>query len=1578
MTTTTDVSVLGLDQSSVNKFLANFLDRIKHSSQNMTYEATIDLMSEAYRSTGTDSSIVEVIRALKHDRSIRKSWDDTHKLVTEGNGGLFAPTRSNEPKNARQVLNDTHFPKFDSLDDWSNYISGAGTSLGGWMTGGPKDILSTTDSAISAALEKRFSPRSTYRRIKSYASEQTLVKTNIPTGTNPVESRLRGIEQLNAESAEALNSRSLGARRAYNALHNVSRGVSAVGSGISLGQGGIDLYSGINQNDGTRIAGGAIALTGGLVSVGDSVAKRVSSSYKAAAAVRAAGLGADIGRGGSKAAHFAPVAGGLIAVAAGIVSVAKNSRAADESFATGNWGRGAMFTTMATLDSVAVVVDIVGTVADFIPGVGTIVSVVCDIASTIIGAVSDLIGAFTELVDTRSDDQKVRDAFDKYLQSSAFTGYIDKLAEEFKTQGFDVFVYMTDAESAKVDADGVDLKAHNTKMARVRRDLTSKVAGVTDKMRRQVKLDATGQSNIISGGDADDLLQVVRDDEYLAEASKILKGLGGDDRIVGGHGPDTIIGGAGNDKLYGRSGPDYLFGGSGGDYLKPGPDARTAVGGLGNDVVVLNEPDTHYDGGLRGTGIDTLMIPGSIVPEDHPGRMIIAYRPSTMKIEIRSIWPGSYATSPYGKAYKSIHGFEKVYVETKGRFSRIDLEQDRSLVGLVAEKTSTLIDFDGGADHARRGKSIYVAAELAEGTHILQFADLGNGVRGRLFGYAEHGYHALTIVSDTPTHRTIFLDSDDSANYNRYQGNNAVSIFRLGKVDAISLMNSSEAEFLYNPAGREFDLSKLSSTSPAVIVGLSSGTVKLQQKSFCNALLSLDRFSDLQAMHHPLRLVFGAGKSNLLDLSRTTKHPLAIDVGSNNVKLEGTNTVCATFGNVANFNLGPGRHSVFSPTDDVNVTLNGGSHKVGVAQFSKISSYAGEHEVALESHSILAMAASGDTIGKIVALDLDILKPATSDRLKLSDYVIKIDGTPLTEHSKPTQGAADTISFSLDKEGYASVENVMIHHESDASGLEQVKAAMLNKDYTLDTNVYPPNRASGGKDQGLLRYYRRAANLVSFHDRCLRFSLSHVDALIRSVTDYQDNHDYRQYSFKVLFYKKSRNTVKLSGQGCRGSALELIGVDGLSDFRVAYDKTAHVLNIYCQSPDQHTHGISYNKTDEPLVTYHVDSPDVQSAIEAFCAHFSTVVIDRDGTGERRKSYDVEAFKSALHYLSETTNRDLGLSSSLFTSFPKRFPPGNTITFFIDGVNEAKVFDSRVDHTVDATGDREYIDRLPSDRSGMTCHLDFSSSGKCIAWIDASKQNQWHVHSSTRGSTGLGVLVLAGVAPARMRVQSTGGSPETHVFSAGPASKIHWHGRKPDIVYFQDTKRLYTGRRGDNPYTAPHGPAGRRGPVISLSPKDLIVDKHVLYEEYSGWSGQYPQAKHVVFIERHPRQGSFFSVVYTPNTPGPIVAGWQTNVMVGLPKIVSGRTYRVTVHGTYDRRDFGRSGVATAFYLAVGAPGGFGIYGSMLKQVRNAQDESTITELEVTVDSNPDNKPVVLTINSVERALTLSGLTIVEI
>jgi hypothetical protein len=72
----------------------------------------------------------------------------------------------------------------------------------------------------------------------------------------------------------------------------------------------------------------------------------------------------------------------------------------------------------------------------------------------------------------------------------------------------------------------------------------------------------------------------------------LLRGLAGNDTLLGGIGLDRLLGAAGNDRLVGGSGRDWLLGGVGDDRVEARDGEQDTVDyGAGRDTVIADKRD---------------------------------------------------------------------------------------------------------------------------------------------------------------------------------------------------------------------------------------------------------------------------------------------------------------------------------------------------------------------------------------------------------------------------------------------------------------------------------------------------------------------------------------------------------------------------------------------------------------------------------------------------------------------------------------------------------------------------------------------------------------------------------------------------------------------------------------------------------------------------------------------------------------------------------------------------------------------------------------------------------------------------
>ncbi len=634
-------------QSALMKQLGGLLINAVKQPDAVDERSIFDAVGNSLSESGTVQEYIDVIMALKNDEEIQQA-------LTQFQQGLEGIRDISETGTAALAANGASGPTFDAglngdvllgddedLIRYSDYISGAGSSIGGFVPGIPGTVIGLSKNINSLRLrdvlrlEKKLG-----RDVKRWARA---VDDNLRTGYQDqlgvwrrdrkavvidasdlgygkhvkadLSAKDRALLQVFDTGTELDQARvkAKAAAKTDKLLGKVGKGVKVVGSGFSIAQGSVSVaagreklsdayeryekgeisleeYNTVATKARLRIASGSLGIGKGVVNIGELIAVKVAKN-----------IGEEASK---KASRFAPVVGNVIGLGLGALSVTKNAMAADEARLSGNHGRAAMFGVMAALDSVTLVLDAVSLALDFIPGIGTLASFVVDLFSTVIGFFSDLIGFFTELVDTRTPEEKLKAEFDKYISSDQFKKYIDKVADNYKEQGYDILRYHIDAESANIEVDSVENSEQLRKKIESRtiiRELTEKAKQNTQNLRLAILEDRFGD-NKLKAGPGDDLIQVV--DKSVG--NKILLGLAGDDTLIAGQGNDLLEGGEGDDILFGGAGSDALYGGAGNDFINGGIGDDTLFGGDGDDVLTVDPyRDWEADGG---PGVNTLVI----------------------------------------------------------------------------------------------------------------------------------------------------------------------------------------------------------------------------------------------------------------------------------------------------------------------------------------------------------------------------------------------------------------------------------------------------------------------------------------------------------------------------------------------------------------------------------------------------------------------------------------------------------------------------------------------------------------------------------------------------------------------------------------------------------------------------------------------------------------------------------------------------------------------------------------------------------------------------------------------------------
>ncbi|OLQ73074.1 hypothetical protein BIT28_11945 [Photobacterium proteolyticum] len=550
-----------------------------------------DVVAEAARKSGADPEVVSQLKSLATDPEILSALtafdqglEGTADMADVGASGELLPdfeTAMPNP-NPGPTIDPGLNGNVKTLNQYSDYISGAGSTFGGTMVGLPSDLNDGASIVLNGMLLKHDNlVNELDGHLKKYPTSVTahnLLKNAVNESTE-------------------LNSSRLSAR---GVLNNIGTGTTVAGSLFSVVHGGINIAAGADMGKDLRIAGGTIGMAKGLYSltnvVATQVAKRAGGGTaknvatflsKTMVAKEVADVGLDAASGLTKAGvGFAIGVGSALAIGMGAVSIAKNAMVADEARRGGNHGRAAMYGVMAALDGVGMVLDVVSLVCDFIPVIGNLASLVLDVVNFGLSLINTVLGFFADMVDTRTPEEKLQADFDSYLDSDAFKEFMTKQGEFYKEKGYDIFKYMVDAESAGLGEEGVDGSSIWKEETRALTDQAKK--NLEDQQLRIALIDGSSIGRTLNGRENDDYLD----------------GRSGNDIINGHGGNDILMGGAGNDELNGGDGNDNSNGGSGDDTINGGEGNDTGRGGLGADVINMGPGDDDVIGLLGSDSID--------------------------------------------------------------------------------------------------------------------------------------------------------------------------------------------------------------------------------------------------------------------------------------------------------------------------------------------------------------------------------------------------------------------------------------------------------------------------------------------------------------------------------------------------------------------------------------------------------------------------------------------------------------------------------------------------------------------------------------------------------------------------------------------------------------------------------------------------------------------------------------------------------------------------------------------------------------------------------------------------------------
>lgn len=578
-----------------------------------------------------DQDVIDAIKvfqdALDGKENVHKIADMVPQAKNSGEN-TFVAFRDDPGMNGAVLKGELSAQGESDIVRYSNYISGAGTSVGGALTDLPstisdmangitnvslykytklEDKLSKTGDEIAKLVESNdaivrqygFDPENAMRQRKGYVVDMSgltkdAAKKEVRISYETTQQKLRREFSITENQMKMEQIKKKGKLKAQKMLGKVGRGVQGATAGFSIATGGVDIKAGdemiqsakvrydrnemseedydkVLRDGRLRMAQGTFAIGDGINNIRQIIMDKVGDRVK------------DLSKGARMGLRFASVVGGAMSIGMGITSVTKNAIAADEANKSGNVGRAAMYGVMAALDCVSVVLDGVSMVLDCIPGIGQAISFVVDLVNTIVGLVNMVIGFFADMVDTRTPTQKLQGALNDHINSPEFQKYLSNMADMYKKEGYDLFTYMVDAKAMGLEEDGVEGTT-------VTNDVVRKLS--------QKALDDSKDPN----------LRVVIADRTLKLSGNTLEGRNNDDKILGGYGTDTIYGHGGDDVLFGEAHNDTIFGGEGNDYLNGGASHDKLLGEAGDDILNY-EPgiDILADGG---EGVDILEVAG--------------------------------------------------------------------------------------------------------------------------------------------------------------------------------------------------------------------------------------------------------------------------------------------------------------------------------------------------------------------------------------------------------------------------------------------------------------------------------------------------------------------------------------------------------------------------------------------------------------------------------------------------------------------------------------------------------------------------------------------------------------------------------------------------------------------------------------------------------------------------------------------------------------------------------------------------------------------------------------------------------
>lgn len=564
------------------------IDTVQGKTNTISFSQMVDIMAEAMSEIGFSEGEINEITVLKNDTLINKHFENIEKSVDED---VFKVSANKSDIGNKFEEAYANFVKATTPTSTFEELKNAGSSIlnaNSFFVDIGKGLY---DIKLSAG---RIKKTIKYNNLLSVA-KRDLALAGSTSREATLEAEMIAYDKVSKGKDEIVPvTKELLWRKNVEKSGTAKGRVMAKQSAFQIFSGGKDFVSGfdelktledryksseITQSEYERqkhyinlnISSGFFSSAKGIADVGAYISYRIASKASTETA--------------EKVGRFAPVAGNILGVMSGINGVVQKGLKAHEALTSGNGGRAAMYAVSASLDIVNVALNSIAAALDLIPGIGTVASFVIDIIATIVDIFSTLIEAFADLVDTRTDEQKLQQAFDKLVNSKEFKQQVKSMSESFANQGYDVFKYIIDTKAADLDTPSEstrDLVAAHTELV----NLTEQAKQKANELRIAM-IDNSFKNNMLEGGALNDYIRVVG---------------GGDKTIDGKAGNDILIGGLDRQLIIGGEGDDYLDGGEGSDSYESGPGDDTvaiqpsvdiyAIDTAGTDTILVHENDT--------------------------------------------------------------------------------------------------------------------------------------------------------------------------------------------------------------------------------------------------------------------------------------------------------------------------------------------------------------------------------------------------------------------------------------------------------------------------------------------------------------------------------------------------------------------------------------------------------------------------------------------------------------------------------------------------------------------------------------------------------------------------------------------------------------------------------------------------------------------------------------------------------------------------------------------------------------------------------------------------------------------------